>query len=90
MRKWCGLSNLDYRKEDFFAQDLSFADAVIFYLSSYEMAPLGKKLRENLRPGTLVISNRFKLKSGWISQRTVQAKTLFPFEKEFFVYEQGL
>jgi SAM-dependent methyltransferase len=80
------LGNLTYEKADFLARDLSEADAVVFYLVATLMDGIGKKLHADLKPGTLVISNRFRLGDGWQPEQTVTVKTLYPHQKRVNVY----
>ncbi|MBD3359422.1 MAG: hypothetical protein GF365_01805 [Candidatus Buchananbacteria bacterium] len=49
--------------KNFFKADLSQADYVFCYLITDEMAKLEKKLKQELKPGALVISNTFKFKN---------------------------
>lgn len=49
--------------KNFFKADLSQADYVFCYLITDEMAKLEKKLKQELKPGTLIISNTFKFKN---------------------------
>src|SRR5262249_44423929 len=60
-KRWHKLDNLEYKRADFFTYDMSQADAVVMYLVVYLMENIGKKLHADLKPGTLVTSNRFKL-----------------------------
>lgn len=89
MQRFFRIPNLSYIRKDVFDHDLSSMDAVVFYLIYFQMESLGQKLNKDLKPGTLVIANRFKLGDGWVPAKTVEAKTLFPFEKEFHVYYKG-
>ncbi|HYD18417.1 MAG TPA: class I SAM-dependent methyltransferase [Patescibacteria group bacterium] len=89
MKKRKGLANLEYRQADFFEHDFSDADAVVVYLSVYEKGRVGEKLMKNLRPGTLVTSNRFPLGGGWEAEQKVKTFTLYPFQKYFYVYHKA-
>jgi hypothetical protein len=89
MKKWKNIPNLEYRREDLFAHDVSHYDAVVFYLSSYEMERMGKKLHAELNPKALAISNRFRIGNGWAPAETVEAKTPFPFEREIHIYRKA-
>lgn len=79
------IPNLAYRRADFFEHDFGDADAVVVFLSVYEMGRVGEKLMKNLKPGTLVTSNRFPL-HGWEVEEKVKVFTLYPFQKYFHVY----
>lgn len=87
-KKLCRLDNLSYVRGDFFEYDLSKADAVVFYLTLYEMGRVADKLYDNLRPGTLVTSNRFKLKLGWEPIEEHMVGTAYLHQKQFYVYRK--
>lgn len=61
---WClgklsGKSNLEFRFRDIWKQDLSEFDVVYCFLSPVPMARLFAKAQEELKPGSLFISNSF-------------------------------
>lgn len=88
-RRLSGLKNLEYRRADMFETDLSDAGAVVFYLHIYFMTEMGRKLHRDLRPGTLVSSNHFRLGDGWVPIEEVDVRTLYPHQKTFYLYRQG-
>lgn len=88
MQKRDGLKNLDYKRTDFFAYDLGAASAVVLYLSIYEMGRMGIKLNQNLRPGTLVTSNKFQLGDGWQPREIVQIDTMYLHQGKLNVYRK--
>lgn len=53
--------NLSIERKDFFSEDLSAADVVICYLYPGAMQRLGPKFEQELKAGTLVLSNSFQL-----------------------------
>ena len=87
-KRWYGLKNVEYRNVDFFKTDMSEADAVTMYLVIDMMEHVGRKLKQDLKPETLVVSNRFKLGAGWTPKETVHVKTLYPHQKELYVYRK--
>ncbi|MGQ0527170.1 MAG: class I SAM-dependent methyltransferase [Alphaproteobacteria bacterium] len=87
LKNFYRLENLDYKKSDFFSFDLSGTDAVVFYLTLYEIGRIGKKLRQELKPGAIAISNRFALKAGWEPAESSEVKTLYPLQKTFYLYK---
>jgi SAM-dependent methyltransferase len=82
------LDNLSYERADFLVGDLSQADAVVFYLVATLMESVGKKLHTDCKPGTLVISNRFRLGDGWRTDQVIEVKTLYPHQKKVNVYRR--
>lgn len=60
--------NLTLRRRNVFEADLREADVVVVYLHPAAMRKLQKKFEEELRPGTLVISNTFVVPT-WKEQR---------------------
>mgnify|MGYP001185017565 CR=1 FL=1 len=87
-KKLGGLKNLEYVGQDFFSYDLGHADAVVMYLTIYQMETIGKKLHTELRSGALVTSNRFCLGDGWEPEDSISVKTLYPHQKTFHIYRQ--
>lgn len=55
---------VSFERADFFERDLSAFNVVIFYLTPKLTERLSAKLRRDLKPGSLVISNAFSL-PGW-------------------------
>lgn len=53
--------NCRFTRGDIFAQDLSGYDAVVYYLSPVIAERLSEKFRQELKPGTLIVSNAFQL-----------------------------
>ncbi len=82
------ISNLDYTRGDMFAHDLSTVDVVVMYQSLFWMERLGKKLHAELKPGTLVICNRFQLGDGWKPVEHLQVQTLYPHQKDLYIYNK--
>lgn len=82
------IKNVEYERADFFTYDLSRADAVVFYLTAYEMGRMGEKLKDNLSPATLVLSNRFMLKAGWKPDEQYDINTGYPHQKQLYLYRK--
>lgn len=78
------LENLSYIETDFFDYDLSKADVVLLY--QLEMHKIGQKLKQELKPGSLIISNRFQLGGGWADPQLINVFTLYPHQKQLYVY----
>lgn len=84
MKHYHKLDNLNYKRVDFFTYDMSEASAVVMFF--FRLDPAAKKLRAELKPGTLVCSTSFKLLDGWVAAEEREVKTLHPFQKKLFVY----
>ena len=65
-----GYKNLNLVRQDFHRASLREASVVVCYLFPQAMTNLHEKLREELRPGSLVISNTFRL-PGWSPEKVV-------------------
>ena len=83
------LDNLDYKRTDFFAYDLSKTDAVVMYQSVFLMDRIGKKLNAELKNGAFVACNRFPLGDGWQPAEHAEIKTLYPHQKDLYIYRKG-
>lgn len=84
MKKQMKIDNLDYKHADVFTHDIRDASAVVLFF--YQLDKLGKKLHDELKPGTLVTSNKFRLGDGWSPVQSLKVFTLYPFQKRLFVY----
>lgn len=82
-QKLSGQRNLRYLRVSFWEHDVSDASAVLTYLMEAIMPRVSAKLRRELRPETLVISNKFVL-PGWplIEELPLQSA----FTKRLWVY----
>ncbi|MEM6780342.1 MAG: methyltransferase domain-containing protein [Pseudomonadota bacterium] len=59
-----GHRNLTFKRADFFEEDLRDADVILLYMLESILVKLKPKFEEELKPGTLIISNTFKIE-GW-------------------------
>lgn len=80
------LPNLDYVQGDFMKADLSGADAVVMFLIDTMMPPLREKLRKELKPGTVVISNKFPLGGDWTAAEEIAVRTWYINQKMLYLY----
>ena len=88
LKKFWRLSNVEYIDKDFFSYHLGHADAVVMYLTIYQMESIGKKLHTELKSGAIVTSNRFRLGDGWAPVKSVDVRTLYPHQKTFHLYQK--
>lgn len=80
------LPNLEYIQGDFMQADLSKADALVMFLIDTMMPPLREKLRRELKPGTLIISNKFPLGGDWVPVETMAVGTWYLNQKMLYLY----
>lgn len=66
--------NLTFERKDIFEMDLSTADIALVYLQPRAMRRLSPKLRDELKPGALVLSNSFPL-PGWEQSAVYELST---------------
>lgn len=66
-------SRVSFRRADFFEQDLSGFQVAVFYLTPKLTERLAQKLRQDMKPGSLVISNAFAL-PGWEPIQTLESR----------------
>ena len=66
-----GHARITLHRKNFWHADLSGADGIFCYLFPDVMAPLSRKLRHDLRPGTKVASSHFPL-PGWVPERILR------------------
>jgi SAM-dependent methyltransferase len=82
-----GPKNIEYKRLDFYGYDCSVADAVVTYLPGKVMERVGAKLRKELKPGTLIVTNGFALRADWQPIEAMTVGTLI--KLKVFVYRQG-
>lgn len=80
-----GPANLAYYRLDFWPYDVSGVDAVLSYLPGTIMGKVAAKLRRELRPGALMVSNRFRTDEWEPSETHI---VYAPFKTEVLVYRQ--
>lgn len=85
-QKLFGPANLTYQRRDFWNYDCSKINAVVLYLVGKKMARIGAKLHRELKPGALIISNRYALRDGWQPQETITFRTFF--KNTLYIYRQ--
>ncbi|MEJ0063075.1 MAG: class I SAM-dependent methyltransferase [Alphaproteobacteria bacterium] len=85
-QKLFGPANLEYKRVDFLTYDISQVDAVFMYLVGKIMERVSAKLRAELKPGALAISNKFPL-PGWEPYDTAVPQTLY--KTVMLLYRQG-
>lgn len=88
IRAWIfGHKNMSVITGDFFKTDFSEADVLLFYMVESILEELRPKMEAELKPGSLVISNSFKIK-GWepVAVTEVMRK---PLPLNVYVYRVG-
>lgn len=77
-------ANLELFYQDFFSVNLSDASIVVCYLYPGAMTKLSIKLKEELKPGTWVISNTFALPN-WIPKKIIEVNDLY--QTKIYLYQ---
>ena len=70
-----GGRNLEFQRKNFQAVDLQEAQVIVCYLYPGAMSRLAERLPKELKPGTVVISNTFRM-PGWEPEKVVQLNDL--------------
>lgn len=82
------LENLSYEKADFFEYNFAKADVVVFYLLPSLMKRLSEKFDKELKPGAVVVSNKFPIKNGWEPEMEMKVKTLYFHQGMLYFYRK--
>ena len=61
--RWRKVKNLDFKRQSMWEADLSPADYIYCYLSPRAMKKLAKKIQEECKKGTVMVSKAFEIKS---------------------------
>lgn len=86
IQKFNYLTNISYINDDFYNIKLSNADIVFFFLVGRDMSFIREKLEQDLKPGAIVITNKFQMGGAWRSVEDCTVKTLAPAQKTFYIY----
>lgn len=73
LRKYFFHSSAVFKRQDFFQQDLSRADAVFIFLVGKVMDRVCRKLEHELKSGTMVVSYGFII-PGWRLDKTIETQ----------------
>jgi hypothetical protein len=82
-----GPRNLEYKRVNFWNYNVGDADAVTAYLLGPIMDQVSDKLRKELKPGALVLTNKFFLSGEWKPLETFDIK--IPLKATLSVYRQS-
>lgn len=80
-----GPRNLKFLRVDFWPYDCSKTDAVVVYLTGQIMERVSQKLRAELKPGALVITNEIPLQGDWEAKEIIETGL---FNMKIYVYQQ--
>lgn len=84
--KFLKIKNLSYINKNFHDVDLSIADGVFLFLLGTLMGQIRPKLERDLKAGTLVCSNKFKIGGDWQPHEEIDISTIAPHQKTLYVY----
>jgi hypothetical protein len=82
-----GPKNLEYKRVNFWTYDVGAADALTAYLLGTIMDQVSEKLRKELKPGALVLTNKFYLNDKWKPLETFYIR--IPMKARLSVYRQS-
>ncbi len=88
LQKRSNLPNLEFCNADFYKTDISETNAVVMFLLGTLMKGIRAKLESDLKEGTYVFSNKFKVGGDWKAMEEVDVDTKWPNQKTFFVYKR--
>lgn len=84
-RKIQGFSNVMIKRKNFFSISLHEADLIVCYLYPGAMKKLKAKFENELKAGTLVITNSFAI-PGWIPLKEIQTQDFW--NSRIYLYEK--
>lgn len=71
--KFLKSSKVKIENKDFLKQDLNQADAIFIFLTAAVMKKISEKLKQNLKPGVIIVSYGFEI-PGWKIVKTLDTK----------------
>lgn len=84
-QKFFGPRNLEFHRESFWTYDCSNMDAVTIYLTGKVMERVSQKLRKELKPGAIVLTNEIPLQGDWQAIEIIETGFL---KMKVYVYRQ--
>jgi SAM-dependent methyltransferase len=81
-----GPRNLKFLRVDFWPYDCSKTDAIIAYLTGPVITRVSEKLRKELKPGAIIITNEIPLQGDWKPLEIIETGFL---KMKIYVYRQG-
>ena len=78
--------NLSLNRQSVFEADLTEVDVVVVFLHPAAMRKLGPKFEQELRPGTLVLSNTFPVPTWEPTQTLHLGKSWLSTSNDIYVY----
>ncbi|MBI2464262.1 class I SAM-dependent methyltransferase [Candidatus Peregrinibacteria bacterium] len=85
LQKWLRRSKVKLRYANFFHQNLSDADIILCYLTPGILEKLGKKLQNECKKGTLIISHTFKIPG--LNPKHIQERDMAKKLPTLYIYE---
>lgn len=79
-----GPRNARLLSEDFFAYDLSASDVVVTFLPAPVLAQLEPKLKKEMKPGAVLLSNAFRMPEGWTPYKTLPLEKIL--KRQLYCY----
>lgn len=88
IKNYCNGSPAEIKMKNFFKVNLSDADVIFCYLFPKVMKKLGEKFTNELKPGTKIVSNAFRIEN-WTPIQSFPTRTDKPNSFLIHVYEVG-
>ncbi len=86
IQRWFGPSNLSYERQDFWSLDCSPFDAAVLYLGPATSTRMGEKLRQEMKPGSVIVTYTYPLSETWTPDEVVTFRS--PFKETLYVYKR--
>lgn len=80
-----GPKNVRFRRIDFWTYDCSTTDGIVIYLTGKVMERVSAKLRTELKPGAIVLTNEIPLQGDWQPLEVIETGFL---SMKVYVYQQ--
>lgn len=84
-QKIFGPRNLEFKRESFWPYDCSKADAITVYLTGQVMQRVSEKLRAELKPNAMILTNEIPLQGDWQPTEIIETGFL---KMKVYVYRQ--
>lgn len=79
-----GPGNAHILRNDFFAYSFSNPDVIVTFLPAPILARLEQKLKSEMKPGAILMSNAFRMPEGWTAYKTLPLEKIL--KRQLYCY----
>jgi trans-aconitate methyltransferase len=79
-----GPRNAHILRDDFFSYSFSNSDVIVTFLPAPVLARLEQKMKDEMKPGAILLSNAFRMPEGWTPYKTLPLEKIL--KRQLYCY----